>query len=595
MKVDLKKIQLYRKQKKISLDELCNEIDISRTTIWKWKKNKSFPKETHIRSIAKMLDIPVDKISDLQTEHPVSDTDISNAAASWVELSDHSSPSSSNHFDQLNKILSQLKLKLDNASLIIRGLMNAIPSEVYIKDKNRKYVIANSKFKNTFSLSKNFNFLGKKDTDFFSKKEAELNEAEDTKVLVSGKPILNREGFMPGSRKKKWAMISKLPIFDTKNNIEGIIAVFFDITERKHNEELREQLEINLNNMSEGIVIYNEDTMDYLYVNKASAEMHGYTLEEYSKMHKSDRINNYIFPDDREKLSQFLEHKVWNDIFRYRIIRPNGDIRWIEAHHTKSKFMSNNCIISVQLDITERKYNEELREQLEINLSNMSECIVIYDENTMDHLYTNRASAEMHGYSLDEFYNMQKSTRREKYVHPEDINIVEEYLKGNNWNDILRYRIIRPNGEVRWLETHHSQSYFMSRNCIVSVQLDITESYKKTELREIFEKSINLTGNALIIFNTDTRKIVYANKAVKDVYGYEASILLNKSISFFISNCINSESKLKILSSFKQNNPSLNSINCITSDGKIKNLECQLFKQRYSGQECLVFNSKATA
>jgi len=43
MKVDLKKIQLYRKQKKISLDELCNEIDISRTTIWKWKKNKSFP------------------------------------------------------------------------------------------------------------------------------------------------------------------------------------------------------------------------------------------------------------------------------------------------------------------------------------------------------------------------------------------------------------------------------------------------------------------------------------------------------------------------------------------------------------------------
>ncbi|MCP4180414.1 MAG: PAS domain S-box protein [bacterium] len=592
MIVYFKKIHIYRKQKKISLDELCSETDIGRTTIWKWEKGKSFPKERHIRLIAKILDVTVDKISDLKPKHPLSDTDLSDTATSWVELSDNSSQTSSDHFHQLNKILTQLKLKLDNASLIIRGLMNAIPSEVYIKDKNQKYVIANYKFTQTFSLVKDFDFIGKKDKDFFNKNEAEFNEAEDTNVLLSGTPIVNREGFMPGSRKKKWSMISKLPIFDTKNNIEGIIAVFFDISERKHNEELREQLEINLNNMSEGIVIYDEETMEYLYFNKASAEIHGYTLDEYSKMSLLERINKYMHPEDVDKKLQFL-NKVWTDILKYRIIKPNGEVRWIEAHHSKSYFMSKKCVIAVFFDITEKKYNEGLKEELEINLNNMSEGIIIFDKKTNKHLYVNKASAKMHGYTLDKFSKMQHSTLRgKKYIHPKDINIIEEYFKENNWTNMLRYRIIRPNGEVRWIESHHSKSYFMSKKCIVSVLFDITETYKAIELREVFEKNINLTGYALIIFNTENSKIVYTNMAVKDVYGYESSILTNSNIDFFVSSCIHPDSKQKILSCLNQKILSLDKIKCITPDGKIKNLECKLFIQKYLGEKCLVLNSK---
>ncbi|MCP4180417.1 MAG: PAS domain-containing protein [bacterium] len=292
MKVDFKKIHFYRKQKKISIYELCIKINIGRTTIWKWEKKKSFPKEIHIRRIAKILNISVSEISDLQSEHPISNINLSNATPTWLEITKSSSHPSAIDFIQLNNILNRLKLKLDNSSLIIRGLMSATYSEVYVKDKNLKYVIANDEFKRTFSLVKNFDFKGKKDKDFFNKQEASKNEAEDMQVLLSGKPISNREGFMPGTRKKKWAIISKLPIFDNSNDIEGIVAVFFNITERKHNEELREQLEINLNNMSESILIYEEDTMNFLYVNKASAKMHGYTFEEFKKMDMPTRKKN---------------------------------------------------------------------------------------------------------------------------------------------------------------------------------------------------------------------------------------------------------------------------------------------------------------
>ncbi len=252
MKVDYSKIHQYRKQKKISIYELCNEIEIGRTTIWKCETGKSIPKEKHIRAIAKALNITVDNISDLKPELPLSDTELSKAASTWLELSESSSEDTDhNDFSNLNKIISHLKLKLNNAALIIRGLLNASQAQIYIyvKDKNLKYVIANDKFKKAFSLSKNYQFLGKQDKDFFNIKEAVENESEDKEVLITGIPVLKQERYMPGSRKSKWVTTSKLPIFDSNNNIEGILGSFYDITERKHNEILREQLAINLNNI----------------------------------------------------------------------------------------------------------------------------------------------------------------------------------------------------------------------------------------------------------------------------------------------------------------------------------------------------------
>ena len=76
-----------------------------------------------------------------------------------------------------------------------------------------------------------------KDADFFSEIEAKQNTEEDKQVILSGK-ALHREGFIPGSRKKKWGMISKIPFFDSSKKVAGVMGYFIDITVRRKNEIL---------------------------------------------------------------------------------------------------------------------------------------------------------------------------------------------------------------------------------------------------------------------------------------------------------------------------------------------------------------------
>ena len=97
---------------------------------------------------------------------------------------------------------------------------------------------ANDHFMKSFSLDKDFSILNKSDCDFFPKNEYAINEMQDKQVLISGKSILSEEGFIPGTRKQKWGSISKIPIYDSAGNIEGILGYFIDITSFKEKELL---------------------------------------------------------------------------------------------------------------------------------------------------------------------------------------------------------------------------------------------------------------------------------------------------------------------------------------------------------------------
>ena len=45
--------------------------------------------------------------------------------------------------------------------------------------------------------------------------------------------------YIPGTRKKGWGLISKIPILDLKGNIAGIVGTIVNITERKIAENTR--------------------------------------------------------------------------------------------------------------------------------------------------------------------------------------------------------------------------------------------------------------------------------------------------------------------------------------------------------------------
>ncbi|HBM15770.1 MAG TPA: hypothetical protein DD381_05420 [Lentisphaeria bacterium] len=78
----------------------------------------------------------------------------------------------------------------------------------------------------------------------------------DKEVLTTGKSILDKEDYIPGNRKTKWGIMSKIPILDLDGKIEGLLGFFVDITDRKKAEEELYSYQVQLKKQNEELHIH---------------------------------------------------------------------------------------------------------------------------------------------------------------------------------------------------------------------------------------------------------------------------------------------------------------------------------------------------
>ena len=151
-----------------------------------------------------------------------------------------------------------------------------------------KYIIVNSAFISNLSLKPEYSVLGKRDEDFFNRSESKTNTEQDLYVLSNGKSMRNIEQFIPGSKKRKQGLISKLPVFDSYGKIAGVIGSFVDISERVHAEHRRQLLEKVINHADDifWIAKHNERKNDfkYLFVSDAVKNIYGIDDKQIEKL-----------------------------------------------------------------------------------------------------------------------------------------------------------------------------------------------------------------------------------------------------------------------------------------------------------------------
>ncbi len=345
------KFKQIRKQLKVTMASIVEKAEINRATLWTWETGKTTPSEKKIRLLANILNISVNAISDLEPHRPVSNGKLSELANSWLTLADedvHKRKTRENLF--IEKIKEQFK-KIDQATIIIKALLSSMESVFYIKDTSYQYITANASFLKNVSLNVNFKVFGCSDYDFFPISDAKKNDEQDRDIIISGKPIINEEGFIPGTRKKKWGIMSKIPIFDSTGNIAGLVGTFTDITERKHRDGIFDLLESHMETMGEGIIIRNKTEIHY--VNKAFESIFGYPLETFTKGGLGFWLNNCIHPDDRRKEEEIIIKDIRPVERIYRIVRPDSEIRLIKTKLTSEKYIDSNYFVSIIRDITD--------------------------------------------------------------------------------------------------------------------------------------------------------------------------------------------------------------------------------------------------
>jgi PAS domain S-box-containing protein len=264
------------------------------------------------------------------------------------------------------------------------------------------------------------------------------------------------------------------------------IGIIRDISDRVQGErELREQKE-RFRKVTESIdeVVWMSDPEkeEMLYVNHTYEEIWGQSVE--SLYEDPTSFLDAIHPEDRDRVEQALEEQVTGGYDEeYRIVRPDGEVRWI---HDRTDIVKDDTgevyrIVGTASDITERKEHERelqrVRDRMEFALD--ATDAIVWDWNVDDDEASFYPSPEtLFGTTVedwDDFIDV---------VHPEDRQTVREAVEHSLETGEPKYEEIRINrdGDVRWIE---APGYPISDDDgttqMIGVARDITDS-KRTEL-----------------------------------------------------------------------------------------------------------------
>ncbi|WP_413275698.1 PAS domain S-box protein [Floridanema evergladense] len=188
-----------------------------------------------------------------------------------------------------------------------------------------------------------------------------------------------------------------------------------------------------------------------------------------------------VHPDDRQNLIQAYQRALAGETAydrQYRVISPDGKIRWLDSQGTLYLDAEGKPerLIGISIDITERKQaaeilrasqerlvlaNEELRtsaERLRLALTAAKMGDWGWDAIT-DMVTFSPRSAEIFGIPSGAYMTW---TEMQNLLHSEDRDrtklAVEKAIAENSDYDI-EYRVIQPNGEVRWVAVKGRAQY----------------------------------------------------------------------------------------------------------------------------------------
>ncbi len=305
--------------------------------------------------------------------------------------------------------------------LFLKELMDNIPSPVFSKDKNLRYTGCNIEFEKYIDRKEN-ELLGKtlldikKDehTLFLHQKDQELLEKGTRQVFEHTIPFAN------GNERN--VMYYKNVITDQDGNIDGIIGLMLDITDKKNTmEQLREELTINeaMTDLSSqllkpGISIREISHLILDYTKAFTNSEHGYAgtidpengdlvLHTFTQMIAEGcevEDKKFRFPKVNGKYPRLWGHAL-NTLQPFYTNNPDGHEMsegTPKGHIKLTNFLSvpvimhNKLVGQVALANAEKPYNKEDLEHV-IRLSNLY-SLAIEKVSSMDELVKAKDKAE---------------------------------------------------------------------------------------------------------------------------------------------------------------------------------------------------------
>ena len=359
--------------------------------------------------------------------------------------------------------------------------------------------------------------VGKNAYDLFPPEVAATRRAAMDEVMTSRKPLRLKD-----ERAGMHFETSIYPVLDPQGDVERVAIISTNVTVRKIAEETLRESEQKFRLLAENIVevFWLLDPKDYrvLYVSPAYEELWGRTCESLYEDPQSWLAD--LHPEDLERVLAALEKQAGTGEFdeEFRLVRSDGSIRWVwdRGFAVKEESGQVQYMVGVAADVTERKQAEEALVQSERRIrqvtEHISEMVWLSDQENGKLLYVSPAYEQIWGRSCQSLYENWQSWL--EAIHPDDLERVRAAAGNAEQVFDQEYRIIRPDGVVRWVRARsypvHDEPDGRSRRA--GVASDITERKQAEDtLRHSTERNATLIDAIPDMIFTLNRQGVYVD------------------------------------------------------------------------------------
>ena len=307
--------------------------------------------------------------------------------------------------------------------------------------------------------------------------------------------------------------------------------------------ESEERFRAAFENASVGVCLVSTDG-HLLKVNDAMCQMFGYSRQELEQMN----INSIAYPDDLDLSPGFIKSAIVGEInrssFDKRYFHKQGHVIW--GHVSISLVRDAQGLplyfISHVQDVTARKQAEEALRESEHKLEESARIAHVgyWDRDYVaESISLSNEACQIFGLNLQNrpLHLGEWHAQWLKLIHPEDqprvTQVLAEALAGGPPYNV-DYRVIRPNGEVRYIHSFAE----LTRDergkplRLFGTMIDITER-KKAEAQllaseQLFRALVENSPDFIARYDRECRRI-YVNPAIQKLFGIPPEQVLGKT------------------------------------------------------------------
>lgn len=121
--------------------------------------------------------------------------------------------------------------QVEEERFLLRQLIDHVPLQIYFKDIDSRFTMANQRMMEWMGLEKGQDLTGKHDRDFFETDHWKPAEADEQRIIRTGEAMIDQlehETWHQGD--ETWVITSKFPWKDRQGQIKGTFGVSSDVT-----------------------------------------------------------------------------------------------------------------------------------------------------------------------------------------------------------------------------------------------------------------------------------------------------------------------------------------------------------------------------